>query len=169
MVLNEVQGWLYTRVRDLWIQTILSVESFKLVPRPLNEDPKPKSGKLRLNVHHTCFGRKINWFRPKNSPKWRAPDLEEPRIWLGTKVQSNSRILFASHQSKLVPRVLDPGPWSKVGLKVDTRMTFLLSMEVTWFSCHTRITMSSIGLLPPTQDHWPLAAPFFKDSGIWPW
>jgi hypothetical protein len=24
----------------------------------------------------TCFGGKINWFRPKNSAKKRAPDLE---------------------------------------------------------------------------------------------
>jgi len=51
-------------------------KSFKLVPRPLDEDPKPKSGKLRLNLHGTCFGGKINWFGPKNSAKSRAPDLE---------------------------------------------------------------------------------------------
>jgi hypothetical protein len=38
----------------------------------------------------------------------------EPRIRLRTKVQSNSRIQFASNQSKLVPRKLDPGPLSKV-------------------------------------------------------
>jgi hypothetical protein len=50
---------------------------------------------------------------------------------LGTKVQSNSRIQFASNQSKLVPRKLDPGPLSKAGLRVNTRMAFLLSMEVT--------------------------------------
>jgi hypothetical protein len=35
---------------------------------------------------------------------------------LGTKVESNSRIQFDSNQSKLVPRKLDPGPSSKVGL-----------------------------------------------------
>jgi hypothetical protein len=40
--------------------------------------------------------------------------FEEPRIRLGTKVQSNLRIHFASNQSKLVPRKLDPGPWIKV-------------------------------------------------------
>jgi hypothetical protein len=34
------------------------VESFKLVPRPLNEHPRPKSGKLKLNLHGTCFGGK---------------------------------------------------------------------------------------------------------------
>jgi hypothetical protein len=52
------------------------VESFKLVPRPLDEGSKPKSDKLRLNLHGTCIGGKINWFRPKNSVKRRAPDLE---------------------------------------------------------------------------------------------
>jgi hypothetical protein len=35
---------------------------------------------------------------------------------LGTKVLSNSRIQFASNESKLVPRKLDPGPSSKVDL-----------------------------------------------------
>jgi hypothetical protein len=64
------------RSRDQWIQAILLIESFKSVPRPLNEGARPKSGKLRLNLHGTCFGGKINWFRPKNSAKRRAPDLE---------------------------------------------------------------------------------------------
>jgi len=59
---------------------------------------------------------KSNWFGPKNSAKRRAPDLENKRIRLGTKVQSNSRIQFASNRSKLVPRKLDPRPSSKVGL-----------------------------------------------------
>jgi len=40
----------------------------------------------------------------------------------GTKAQSNSRIQFASNQFKLVPRKLDPGPSSKVGLN---RLQFL--------------------------------------------
>jgi hypothetical protein len=30
------------------IQAILLVEIFKLVPKPLDEGPRPKSGKLRL-------------------------------------------------------------------------------------------------------------------------
>jgi len=49
-----------------------------LVPRPLDEGAKPKSGKLRLNLHGTGFGGKINWFGPKNSAKRRAPELENP-------------------------------------------------------------------------------------------
>jgi hypothetical protein len=36
-----------------------------LVPRPSDEDPRPESGKLRLNLHGTCFGGEINWFQPK--------------------------------------------------------------------------------------------------------
>ncbi len=60
------------RSRD---QAILLVESFKLIPRPLDEGPRPKSGKLRLNLHGTCFGVKFNWFGPKNSAKRRV-DLE---------------------------------------------------------------------------------------------
>jgi hypothetical protein len=51
----------------------------------------------------------------KNNAKRRAPDLENRRIMLKTKVKSNSRIQFASIQSKLVPRKLDPGPSSKRG------------------------------------------------------
>jgi hypothetical protein len=65
------------RSRDQWIQAILMVKSFKWVPRHLDEGPRPKSGELRLNLHGTCFGGKINWFRPKNSAKRRAPNLEK--------------------------------------------------------------------------------------------
>jgi len=42
------------RSRDQWIQAILLVESFKLVPKLLDEGPRPKSGKLRLNLHGAC-------------------------------------------------------------------------------------------------------------------
>jgi hypothetical protein len=38
------------RSRDQWIQAILLVKSFKLVPRPL-EGPRPKSSKLRLETY----------------------------------------------------------------------------------------------------------------------
>jgi hypothetical protein len=49
----------------------------------------------------------------------------EPRIRLGTQVHSNSMIQFVSHESKLVPRKLDPGPSSKVGLMVFDCKTLL--------------------------------------------
>jgi hypothetical protein len=51
-------------------------QNFKLVPRPVDEGPRPKSEKLSLNLHGTCFGGKIIWFGPKNNAKTRAPDLE---------------------------------------------------------------------------------------------
>jgi hypothetical protein len=65
------------RSRDQWIQAILLVKSFNSVPGPLNKGPRPKSGNLRLNLHGTCFGGKINWSGPENSAKRRAPDLED--------------------------------------------------------------------------------------------
>ncbi len=43
---------------------------------PLDKGPRPKSGKLRLNLHGTYFGGKINWFGLKNNAARRAPDLE---------------------------------------------------------------------------------------------
>jgi len=45
--------------------------------------------------------------------QFNQPWFGEPRIRLAT---SNSRIQFASNQPKLVPRKLDPGPSSKVGV-----------------------------------------------------
>jgi hypothetical protein len=61
----------------------------------------------------------------KNSAKRRAPDLENQESGWGPKVESNSRIQFASNQSKLVPRKLDPGPSSKVSLSIITsKITF---------------------------------------------
>jgi hypothetical protein len=107
------------RSTDQWIQAILLVKTFKLIPRPLDKGPKPKSGKLRLNLHGTCFGVKINWLGPKKHCWKESSWFEEPRIRLGTKVESNSRIQFASNQSKLVLRKLDPQPSSKVGLNHD--------------------------------------------------
>jgi hypothetical protein len=55
---------------------------------------------------------KINWFRPKNSAKkgelliWRSKN--QARDHHGVVVQL-FRIQFASNQSKLVPRKLNPG------------------------------------------------------------
>jgi hypothetical protein len=69
----------------------LLVESFKLVPRPLDEGSRPKSGKLRLNLHGTCFEGKINWLRPKNSAKRRAPDLENQESGLGPRCSPTQR------------------------------------------------------------------------------
>jgi len=40
-----------------------------LDPSALDEGPKAKSGKLRLNLHDASFGGKINGFGPKNRLK----------------------------------------------------------------------------------------------------
>jgi len=111
------------RSRDQWIQAILLVESFKLVPRPLDEGSRPKSGKLRLIWH--LFWRENQLVRTKRQCWKESSWFGEPRIRLGTQVHFNGRIQFASHESKLVPRKLDPGPWSKVGLMVFYYKTLL--------------------------------------------
>ncbi len=60
-----------------WIQAILLVESFKIGPKVFRRESKTKKiGRLRLNIHDNNFGGKINWFRPKNSAKRRALNLE---------------------------------------------------------------------------------------------
>jgi len=44
-------------------QAFLLIKSFKLVPRPLNKDPRSRQIKLWFSLHH--FGGKTNWFGPK--------------------------------------------------------------------------------------------------------
>jgi hypothetical protein len=53
------------------------LNSFKLVPRPLNECPRPKSGKLRLNLEAPVLeGKSIVLDPKKSSAKRRVLDLE---------------------------------------------------------------------------------------------
>jgi hypothetical protein len=67
----KVQGpWINEFKQSYWSKTL------NWSPRPLDKGPRPKSGKLKINLHNTYFGRKINCFGPKNSVKKRAPDLE---------------------------------------------------------------------------------------------
>jgi len=79
-------------------RAILLVESHKSDPRPLDEGPRSKSGKIEINLHGTCFGGRINWSK------------------LGSKPRFNSRIQFASTGSKFVHVNVDPAPSSKVCL-----------------------------------------------------
>jgi hypothetical protein len=102
------------RSSDQWIQAILFVESFKLVPRPLDEGPRPKSGKLRKTYMEPVLEGKSIGSDQETLLKKESPWFGEPRIRLGTKVQFSSRIQFGSNQSTLVPRKLDPRPSSKV-------------------------------------------------------
>jgi hypothetical protein len=107
------------RSRDQWIQAILLVKSFKLFPKPLDEGPNQKVPNWEW-PKRIQIGEKINWFRVQTKKECSKEScwFGEPRFRLGTKVQSNSRIQFASNQSKLVPRKLDSGPSSKVGLSI---------------------------------------------------
>jgi len=75
-----------------------------------------KSGKLRLNLHVTSFWKENQLVWTKKQSSKESSWFGEPRMGLGTKVlESNSRIQFASNQSKLVPRKLDLYP-RKMGL-----------------------------------------------------
>jgi hypothetical protein len=67
----------------------------------LDEYPRPKSGKLRLNLHGTCFEGKMNWFGPKNGAKRRAPDLENQESPSTNGIQAISLV----ESFKLVPRL----------------------------------------------------------------
>jgi hypothetical protein len=87
-------------------------------PRPLDEGPRPKSGKLRLNLHDTCFGGKINWFGPKKSAKgefliWRTKNQARDQ---GT-VQFKDSICFKSVQIGSY----EVGPSSKVGRNLSSK------------------------------------------------
>jgi len=64
------------RSRVQWNRTILIAESHKLDPGPLDEGPRPKSGKLRLNPHGTILEGKSIVSDPKKRAPRRAHDLE---------------------------------------------------------------------------------------------
>ncbi len=85
-------------------------------PQPLDEGPRPKSGKSRLNLEKP-FWRESQFVQTKEKEKSfkESSEFGEPRWKLGYNLGSNSRIQFASNESKLVPMNLDPGPSSKVG------------------------------------------------------
>ncbi len=86
-------------------KTILLNKSHKLDLGPLDEGPRAKIDKLRLILHGTILEGKSNWFEPKK----KSSQFGEPRC----KLESNSRIQFASNKSKLVLRNLNHGPYLK--------------------------------------------------------
>jgi len=85
--------------------------------QPLDEGPRRKEWQIEDKpIWYHIEGKSLG-----SDPKKRAQNesslFEDPRCKLGSKVSSNSRVQFASNESKLVPRNLDPGPaQSKVGL-----------------------------------------------------
>jgi hypothetical protein len=86
-------------------------EGHKLDPWSLDEVPRPRSYKSRLNLHGTILeGRSIGLNQKKQRANKELSRVEESRCRLGYKAGFNSRIQFASNQSKLVLRNLGPGP-----------------------------------------------------------
>jgi hypothetical protein len=60
-----------------WNRTILLDEGHKLDAHPLDESPRPKSGKLRLNLHGTILeGNSIDSDPKKKALKRKASDLK---------------------------------------------------------------------------------------------
>jgi hypothetical protein len=120
------------RSRSQWNRTILLAESHKLGPLPLDERPWPKSGKLKLNLHGTYLEGKSIGSNPKK-------DLQESS-WFGEpkcKLGSNSRIQFASNESKLIPRNFHPGPHLKCGLRFRLRIVITQNHPMLVQTPHT--------------------------------
>jgi len=66
------------KFKDQWIQAILLVESFKLVPRPLDKGPKQKIQQIEAKPYMALiFERKSICLDQTNSAKRRTPDF----IW----------------------------------------------------------------------------------------
>jgi hypothetical protein len=75
------------------------------------------------------------------------------RLW--SKVESNSRIQFASNEPKLVPKKLDPGPSFKVGLSLPCplfpeRCQAISGYEISIF--HTIVWSNFMTLGTKTQE-----------------
>jgi hypothetical protein len=80
-------------------------ESHKLDQQPLHQDPRPKSGKSRLNLSGTILEEKsIGSDQKEIKLIRRAHDLKNQ----DAKLRPNSRIQFASNKSKLIHTNLDP-------------------------------------------------------------
>jgi hypothetical protein len=95
-----------------------------------------KVAKSRLNLHDTILEGKSIGLDPKKGRKKKTSSKEsswfgEPRCKVGSKARSNSRIQFASNESKLVPRNLDLAPPSKAGLNLSR--AFYISLSVIQF------------------------------------
>jgi len=97
-----------------WNRPILFNKSHKLDPWPLDEGPRPKSGKSRLNLDGTIFeGKSIGPNHLKKGANKDSSWFEEPRCKLRSKARSkatsNSRVQFVSNEPKLFPTNLDLG------------------------------------------------------------
>jgi hypothetical protein len=120
--------------RDEWIQAILLVESFKLVPKAFKRESKTKKWQIEAKPTWHLFSRE-NQLVQTERQCWRESSwFGEPIIKLRTNIQSNTRIQFASNQSKLVLRKLDLRHSSKVGLSHKTQnsnLFLLINLAIT--------------------------------------
>jgi hypothetical protein len=120
------------RSRVQWNREILLDESHKLHPQPLDESPRPKSGKSRLNRHGTILDGRSNGLNlKKKGSKLESSWFEEPRYEVRFRAGSNSRIQFTSNESKLVPRNSDPRPHLK-WLSIIGKMVWNVSGYLAW-------------------------------------
>lgn len=117
------------RSRVQWNRAVLLGESHKLNPWPLMR-VKTKKWQIKAKPAWHHFWGKINSFRLKKRAKKESLWFE-PRCKLHSKAVSNSRIQFASKEFKLVPRNLEPGPPSKVGLSFASAW-LMLGWSMCW-------------------------------------
>jgi hypothetical protein len=126
------------RCRVQWNRATLLAESHELDPQPLDVGQRPKSGKLRLKPtwHHLEENRLV---QTRKQSSW----FGEPQCKLGSNTGFNSRILFASYESKLVPRNLDTGlhlkwalEFAQTDLAVSTKLAWFITGSCVLASCH---------------------------------
>jgi hypothetical protein len=107
-----------------WNRSILLANIHKLDPKAFRWRSKTKMSQINAKPTWHHFGGQHNWFGPQKKRKKKSSKAEsswfgEPRCKLRSKARSNSRIQFASNESKLVRILgiwtLDPSP--KVGPK----------------------------------------------------
>ncbi len=84
------------RSRVQWNKAILLDESHKLDPWPLKEDPWPKIGKLRLNLHGTILEGKSIGLDPKKKKRTSKESswFGEPRCKQAARIQLKDSICF---------------------------------------------------------------------------
>jgi hypothetical protein len=79
------------RSRVQWNRAVLLAESQKLEPWPLDEGPRPISGKSRLNLHGTILQR-FNQLRPQRKKRILKGELMIWRTKMQTRVQGKLQL-----------------------------------------------------------------------------
>jgi hypothetical protein len=141
------------------IEQILLVESHKLDPTTIWWGPKPKKWQIEAKpTWHNLEGKSIGSY-PKKRAQRRAHDLENKDEKLGSKTWFNSRIQFASNESKDMVQLKDSSCFKWVQTHGSTQGFNLLQMSPnTWFN--SRIQFASNESLDMVQ---------LKDSICFKW